>query len=1122
MHFTQTLLTNGFAPLLSQERLNTLCAQVVVPSELRAVVDKWVAKLREATDAKEILKESEHERDFVLDIFQKGLHYKGPGFTGALTLRTQFPTVASTSTGKGKPMDAALGHFASSGAGTGGIVSVVVESKGTDCDLDKTRNSNNQTAPEQAFGYAATCREGTPSFVIVTNLKEIRLYRFQQRVTRFWRFDLETYGITSGEEAEKNLRELAFLLATEQLLPEGGLKARLDLLLDVVEEAPPKLAEAIHKEIEKVIEGFQKVILASDGVTKHPIEADMDAAWQGGQRLVSRILFCGFANKHGLLEPMLLNNCKQSSHPLNPLSKWDGLQHLFRAMDSGFSKEKRVLVPHFNGVFFKHTPGLDDLKPKPGSLLDETIDSAFDLAYTADLDSGSTLLGQIFEQGLKRFEARTLKQVQDGIVYTPEYICRAVTVQTLTPLIESAFRQADAALDAEEIKEDNTLFTFHRFRRRWDALASLRIIDPACGSGAFLASALHFLKFIAMDEDALKVRSAYANLPEPTQMADDSGSLLAAMEGLGEMDPTSDRAHALGILEGRKPMELAIFGKDLHAEAVSYAQLAVWIKGVERADIIQQIGEHQDPSTAVLASLDDQIVTGNSLVPKANWAAQFPTVYAAGGFDAVLANPPYVKIQNLRAVDAKTEIGGLFPEVAKGSFDLSTPFIHLGLRDLLAPHGRMGMIAPSPWTLVDHGEGLRQIVAAGKHLEGVVHFRDYQVFDAVLTYTALWFFTVTPNETGVQLLDAPGGIREQVDAVPYKPIFENCSMKKSERLIPWAELPVQVTGGREMFWPIWAPADISIRDMVQPKSKTLEDYLGWDSSKGGAFPGIGTGMNDFFHVEESPRGTVGSYKSKVEHAKAFSLEPHLVRHLIDSDCVERYEIQDSGGRAIFPYLRTVEGDWELIDLASFSQFHAYATRHKAARAKAKNTPEWQGLENRDSGKHRDKWWEYSRAQNLEKQSLTKLVYPTTVKRLTFALDTVGRLLDNVRIYGLATGTEDEGYFLLGVLNGSLASWFAKRISSPKANGYFEPIDFCIRKLPIPILSTKDRLAVIDHAKRRHEISEEIAKLDPLALSSANDRVVLENEAGKKERAIDTIIQKHYGFSDEQWELVQQG
>jgi hypothetical protein len=325
-----------------------------------------------------------------------------------------------------------------------------------------------------------------------------------------------------------------------------------------------------------------------------------------------------------------------------------------------------------------------------------------------------------------------------------------------------------------------------------------------------------------------------------------------------------------------------------------------------------------------------------------------------------------------------------------------------------------------------------------------------------------------------------------------------------------------------MFWPLWAPADLSIRDAVQPKSKTLEDYLGWESSKGGAFQGIVTGMNDFFHVEESPRGTAGSYKSKVEHSKAFSIEPHLVRPLIDSDCVDRYAIKDSGARAIFPYIRTAEGGWDLIDLASFPQFQAYAKRHKAARAKAKNTPEWQGLENRDSGKHREKWWEYSRAQNLEKQSLTKLVYPTTVKRLSFALDKAGRLLDNVRIYGLATGTEDEGYFLLGVLNGSLANWYAKRISSPKANGYFEPIDFCVRKLPIPILSTKDRQAVIDHAKRRHEISEELAKLDPSTPSSANDRVALENEAGKKERALDAIIQKHYGLTDDQWELIKQG
>lgn len=1123
MDFNQSLLDKGLAPLLSQERLDTLCGQAIISPDLRAVVGKWVAKIRDAEGRGETLKESEHERDFVIDIFQTGLGYRGSSLTGALTLRAQFNTAAAALGIKGKPMDAALGHFASSGAGTGGSVAVVVEAKGTDCDLDKNRNSNNQTAPEQAFGYAATCREGTPSFVIVTNLKEIRLYRFQQRVTRFWRLDLSKHGISLNDEQEKNLRELAFLLAPEQLLPDGNLKARLDLLLDVTEEAPPSLAVAIHKEIEKVIEGFQQVILTAKGAPKDPTEADRDSAWQGGQRLVSRMLFAGFANKHALLEPMLLNMCKGYTHPLNRIAKWDGLQHLFRAMDSGFIKNQRVLVPHFNGGLFRHAPWLDDLKPKPGPLLDDSIDNAFALAYTADLDSGSTLMGHIFEQGLKRFEARTLKQVQDGIVYTPEYICRAVTVQTLAPLVKAAFQKADALLAAEGMKDGDPLFVFHRFQRHWNALASLRIIDPACGSGAFLAAALHYLKFIAMDEDALKVRAAYADLPEPPQVVNGTGSLLAAMEGQGEMDPTSERGHALSILASRKPMEKAIFGRDLHAEAVSYAQLAVWIKGVERADIIQQIGERMDPDAAVLASLDDQIVTGNSLVSISEWKAQFPAVFDAGGFDAVLANPPYVKIQDLRDPSAKTEISALFPEVAKGSYDLCTPFIHLGLRDLLAPQGRMGIIAPTPWSLVDHGEGLRRVVATGQHLEGVVHFRDYQVFEAVMTYTALWFFTATPNVTGVWLLDAPGGIRSKVDAAPYTPIHDGSALTATERVIPWSELPVQVAGGRETFWPIWASADLAIRNVVQvqTKSKNLEDYLAWDTTKGGAFQGIVTGMNDFFHVVEFPRGAVGNYKSKLE-PKPFSIEPHIVRHLIDADCVDRYTIKDSGARAIFPYVRTTAGDWILIDLASFPQFKAYAKRHWAARDKTKTTPKFQGLENREGGKHRVSWWGYSGKKNLEKQSLTKLVYPTTVKRLAFALDTIGRLQDDKRVYGLATGTEDEGFFLLGVLNASLANWFAKRISPPKSGGYFEPIDFCIRKLPIPILGTVDHQAVIDHAKRRHEISEELAKLNPTAPSAANTRAVLENEAGQKERAIDAIIKGHYHLTDVQWEQILNG
>ncbi len=1119
MHFPQELKDLGHSPLLSQERLDALTMDTKVPVALEAVIDHWSAKLRLATKNGEVLKESEHERTFVTDIFERGLGYRGPSHTSDITLRPQFPTASSSSPAKGKPMDAALGRFESSGAGSGGEVAVVVECKGTDSDLEIDRRHRGMTPPEQAFSYAATCREGTPKVVIVTNLREIRLYRFEQRIARFWRFDLETFGIETPEARARDLRELAYLLAPERLLPEGAQKAILDLQLEVAEEAPKAQVTAAHAAIEQVIEGFQSVILDATGAGASPSEAIQDLAWAGGQRIVARMLFTGFANKHGLLQPGLLSLCqKQAKHPLNKLAKWDGIMHLFRAMDTGFSDGQRVVVPHFNGGLFKLTAGVDDLKPKPGAALDHVIDDAFELARNADLDSGSTLLGQIFEQGLKRFESRTLKQVQDGIVYTPEHICRAVSIHTLEPLVQRQFAIADVSLGSEISEE---LLPFWRFRRRWDALASLRIIDPACGSGAFLAAALHYLKFVAMDQDALLVRHAFASLPEaPVEV---QGSMLEAMEAMEAMeggeavDPSSLRGQALAILHKRLPMENALFGVDLHGEAVTYAKLSVWLKGVERADILQQLEERIDLSVAILPNLDEQIVEGDSLVGRSGWYVRFPAVMAQGGFDAVIGNPPYVKIQDLKDKATSDRIKATFPDVAKKSFDLYIPFVDLGLRTLLCPHGRMGFIAPSLWSLTDYGMGLRKVIHEGKHLEAAVHFRTHQVFDGVLTYTGLWFFTTQANPDGVKLLDAPAGIKALMEGGNPTSLIVQAEASNSAdlRLLPWSELNIVDPGEREAYWPLWAARDTAIRDKVTAGSVRLEDFLGWATQKGGAFQGVVTGMNQFFHVEKAPQGDADRFVSKLEPAPAgFPLETGLVRQLLDADSVDRYAISDSGAKAIFPYYLKDKDDWELIDLPSFPLFESYAKRHRKKREKTGKVPEFQGLENRDGGDHKTRWWEFSRAQNLSLQCGTKLVFPTTVKRLAFALDDQGRLQDHMRVYGLTPRSEDEGYFLLGVLNSRIATWFAKRVSAPKSGGYFEAIDTYLRKYPIPNLADKARATLIAEAKKRHGLSAKLA-----SAKTDNERIKLTNEAGKAEAEIDAILQAHYELTDEEWDAV---
>ena len=121
--------------------------------------------------------------------------------------------------------------------------------------------------------------------------------------------------------------------------------------------------------------------------------------------------------------------------------------------------------------------------------------------------------------------------------------------------------------------------------------------------------------------------------------------------------------------------------------------------------------------------------------------------------------------------------GDTYASAQTSNFDLYLPFIEKGLR-LLAPNGRMGLIAPSLWTVNQYGEGLRHLVLRGRHLDRWIDFKAHQVFEEAITYTALQFYTREPREV-VRIAAAPHGEAADIVwsdpelAVPYDALPED-------------------------------------------------------------------------------------------------------------------------------------------------------------------------------------------------------------------------------------------------------------------------------------------------------------------------------------------------------------
>ena len=663
-----------------------------LPEEHAEVIQNWAATIQ----SRAIFQQSEVSvhGHFTQRILIGVLGYTGFDDCEEWTLQPECPV------GTGA-VDVALGHFTVEDRH---VVAPFELKPAKLRDLDAIMPGRNKTPVQQVWEYAMDAPGAR--WVLVSNYVEIRLYAVGYGRALYESWNLQK--LTNPEEFAR----FHTLLCAENLL--GGYTLKLLQESETVQE---EITNALYGDYRQV-----RLSLFRQLRDAHPDKTHRQIL-RLAQTILDRILFIAFAEDTGLLPPNVLDQTYLQHNPFAPVPVWQNFLGLFRAIDEGQILEVdgvRIEIPAYNGGLFRQSQEIAELK-----LSDELCEAFRAIGrYEFKTEVSVEVLGHILEQSItdleelsaaeddEEFDERLSRRRAEGVYYTPAFVTRYMIEQTLGRVLENKKRELGQGELPELTDDDYASIQFIQrgknkgqvrynahigrhvefWKRYKAALEEIKVLDPACGSGAFLIAAFDYL----MNEGNL-VNAEFANL-------------VAGQHELFRWD-----THIL---------KHNLFGVDINSESVEITKLSLWLK----------TANPRQP----LTYLDDNIRTGNSVVDGAAPAPRDAfdwSEFAGGEFDVVVANPPYVSALELsRNVGKETkDYWKKRFAAATGAYDLYVLFMELSLM-LVRDDGYVGLITPNKYLAAPYGVGIRSLIRETAQLCSVLNLSADRVFQDPSVY----------------------------------------------------------------------------------------------------------------------------------------------------------------------------------------------------------------------------------------------------------------------------------------------------------------------------------------------------------------------------------------------------
>ena len=674
------------------------------------------------------------------------------------------------------------------------------------------------------------------------------------------------------------------------------------------------------------------------------------------------------------------------------------------------------------------------------------------------------MLGKLFEETVN-------ERNSNGTYYTPRPVVSFMCREAIKGYLSG---RNIPGLDDDQIanlvdNRDHDAITPDHAPKIYDAVKNMKAVDPACGSGAFLLGMIQEIlalndslfratntsdslynqklriitkNIYGADKDALAVSTAMLRLWL---------SLAVDYNGDGPPKPLPNLDLKLVVgdaVAGHNPKNDAgqnDFGKGLIAKSSLRQDTAAYViaYGEEKTTLRQRVEDEK-------AQLRKSV--GSFAIPGAvEWRIDFADVILNGGFDVVIANPPYVQLQRNGG-----ELANLYQNVGYATFartgDIYQLFYERGFQLIKSGSGLLAYVTSNSWLKAEYGKTTRRYFAE-RHTPLYLLELGKDVFESAIVDSCVLIARAGRHDATAKAID--------LDKATTPDFPPEDSM--------WGELRPD----GEKPWSILTPAERTVMGKMLAAGTPLKD---WDIAM---YRGVTTGLNHAFVLDDAARQELIDADAKSEE---------LIKPVLRGKDIQRYQANWAGLYLIasFPALQ--------MDIDDYPAVKKYLLTFGKERLEQNGKALEGGSKARK--KTQNKWFETQDATAYHREfAKEKLFWMDLTEQGRFAYDAGGTFCMNTVF--LMTGPAIK--YFCAVLNSRLITWFMGNTALNSGMGVTRWIGHTVEQIPVPQIS----------AARQRPF---IRLVDRVLAAKAEEPAA---ETSDDEAEIDTLVYQLYGLTEKE-------